>query len=111
MKKIRNWLAAMIFVAGSGGMLLSVAMPQTAQAACGDRLLTFPAWYKGLTDANCNIKAPEQAGGISNFVWTIVLNIIEFMLQLVGYLSAGFVIAGGFKYMTSAGSSDGIQKA
>lgn len=111
MKKIRNWLAAMIFVAGSGGALLSVAVPQTAQAACGDRLLTFPAWYKGLTDANCNIKAPEQSGGISNFIWTIVLNIIEFMLQLVGYLSAGFVIAGGFKYMTSAGSSDGIQKA
>lgn len=109
--KLRSWILALLFVAGSGGMLVSVALPQNAYAACNDRLLTFPAWYRGLTDGNCNIKSPENSGGISNFIWKIVLNIIEFMLQLVGYLSVGFIITGGFKYMTSAGSPDGIQKA
>lgn len=118
MKKIQQWTLALLFVASTGGATLAVAMPQTASAACSDRLLTFPAWFRGLTTAegtgetSCTIIAPNKApGGIGGFIWTIALNVIETMLQLVGYISVGFIIAGGFKYMTSAGSSDGTVKA
>ncbi len=111
MKKIRNWIAALLFVASTGGATLTVALPQTSFAACNDQLLTFPAWFKGLTDGNCNILNPNDAGGISTFIWTIVLNVIEVGLQLVGYISVAFIIVGGFKYMTSAGSPDGAVKA
>jgi hypothetical protein len=110
-KKIRNWIAALLFVATAGGATLSVAAPQPVFAACNDTLLTFPAWYKGLTDGNCNIKSPKDAGGLSTFIWTIVLNIIEIMLQAVGYLAVGFIIRGGFKYMTSVGDSSEMAKA
>jgi len=110
-KKIRNWIAALLFVASTGGATLVVATPQTAFAACNDRLLTFPAWYKGLTDGNCNIKSPQDAGGISTFIWTIVLNVIEFGLQLTGYIATGFIIRGGFKYMTSVGEPAEVAKA
>lgn len=111
MKKIRNWIAALLFVASTGGATLTVALPQTSFAACNDQLLTFPAWFKGLTDGNCNIKNPNDVGGLSNFIWKIVLNVIEVGLQIVGYVSAAFIIVGGFKYMTSTGSPDGAVKA
>ena len=111
--KIRNWLMAILFVMATGGATLSVALPQTS-FACTDRLLTFPAWYKGLQmpDPDCSIKQPDSSPtGLSNFIWTIVLNVIEFVLQLVGYIAVGFIIAGGYKYMISAGSADGMVKA
>lgn len=110
-KKIRNWIAALLFVASAGGATLAVATPQSAFAACNDTLLTFPAWFKGLTDGSCNIKSPTDAGGLSTFIWTIVLNIIEMCLQLVGYIAAGFIIRGGFKYMTSVGEPAEVAKA
>ena len=39
------------------------------------------------------------------------LNVIEFMLQLVGYMAVGFIIAGGFKFLTSTGSPEDIAKS
>lgn len=111
-RRIRNWIAALLFVTSMGGATLALAAPQTTYAACNDRLLTFPAWFKGLTDGSCNIKSPEATqGGLSKFIWTIVLNIIEMLLQLVGYLSVAFIIRGGFKYMTAIGEAGEIEKA
>lgn len=111
MKKLRNWIFALLFVATAGGTTLTLATPATSFAACNDHLLTFPAWYRGLTDANCDIKSPTSAGGLSTFIWTIVLNVIEVGLQLTGYISAGFIIRGGFKYMTSVGDPGELAKA
>lgn len=112
MRKIRNWIAALLFATALGGATFTVAIPQTTLAACNDRLLTFPAWHRGLTDGNCEIKKPESsAGGLSKFVWTIVLNVIEMGLQLVAYLTVFFIIRGGFKYMTAIGEAGEIEKA
>jgi len=109
---LRNWTAALLFVASIGGASLTVAAPYTVYADCNDRLLTFPAWFKGLTDANCDIQKPDSSKeGLSKFIWTIVLNITEFMLQLVGYIAVGFIIYGGFKYITGAGSPDSTVRA
>lgn len=110
-KNIRNWIAALLFVTTAGGATLTLATPQTTYAACNDRLLTLPAWFSGLTESDCSIKTPESVGGLSKFIWLIALNILEALLQIVGYVSVGFIIAGGFKYMTSSGSSDGMAKA
>ena len=110
-KRIQQWMVALLFVASTGGATLSVAVPQTAFAACNDTLLTFPAWFKGLTDGNCEIKSPNDAGGMSTFIWTIILNVIETMLQLVGYIAVGFIIRGGFKYITSNGDPGEMAKA
>lgn len=112
MKKIlRNWVMAIIFTVSFGGATLTLAAPQPAMAACNTTLLTFPAWYRGVVDDSCNIKSPSDSGGLPAFIWTIGLNIVEIMLQLVGYISVGFIIAGGFKYLTSTGSADDIAKA
>lgn len=111
MKKIRNWIAAMLFVAGAGGATLTVAAPQTSYA-CTETLLTFPAWYRGILtpDPGCDIQSPAQVG-VGKFIWTIVLNIIEVMLQLVGYIAVAFIIVGGFKYMISTGDPARMTKA
>ncbi|MET0980224.1 MAG: hypothetical protein ABWX90_03150 [Candidatus Saccharimonadales bacterium] len=114
MKAIRNWIAALLFVTTIGGAAFAVAVPQTTYAACTDRLLTFPAWYRGVQDSSCNIQDPSKFGGkesVSNFIWIIALNIVEMILQLVGYIAVGFIIVGGYKYMISAGSPDGMVKA
>lgn len=119
MKKIiRNWIAAIIFTASLGGATLTVAVPQPAMAAgCSDRLLTFPAWYRGIINDTCDIKSPADFksatdnSGLPTFIAKIGLNVIEVMLQLVGYIAVGYIIAGGFKYLTSTGSPDDIVKA
>jgi hypothetical protein len=111
-KRIRAWCAAIVFTASLGGTALTIAAPQPAMAACAtERLLTFPAWYRGIADDNCEIKSPNDVGGLPTFVWIIVLNIIEIMLQLTGYIAVAYIITGGFKYITSTGTADDIVKA
>jgi hypothetical protein len=102
---------AILFATTVGGAAFTVATPQTTYAECGDRLLTFPAWFRGLTDSDCNIESPDEAGGISTFIWKIALNILEMMMQLVGWVAVWFIIRGGFVYMTSVGDPSGIAKA
>lgn len=88
---------------------LVVLHPTPASAACTTRFLTFPAWYDGLTDKDCSIEKPDASkDGLSKFIWKIVLNVIEILMQLVAYASVAFLIWGGFTYMTAAGSADMI---
>lgn len=90
----------------------AVITPAPVSAACSDRLLTFPAWYRGLVDGECNVKSPKDtAGGIGGFVWKIALNLIEAALQVVGYLAAVYLLIGGYKYITSTGTADGMAGA
>lgn len=104
MKKLRNWTLAVLLATIAGGSLMGVAAPMPAFAqSCQERVLTIPTWYRGLTDENCNIEDPITAGGLSSFIWTIALNVVEMIMQVVGFVSVGFLIFGGFKYMTALG--------
>lgn len=92
--------------------------PTPAAAAspsqCSQSFLTFPTWYRGLVAYNggaCDIVAPKTSDGLSAFIWHIVLNVIEIGLQVVAYLAAGFILWGGFLYLTSQGSADVAAKA
>ena len=97
------------------GMLVPVFSLNTASAArfetgdaCTSRFLTFPAWYRGLQQGNgCTVK-PPASDKLSTFIFTIVLNIIEIGLQLVAYAAVGYIIFGGFKYLTAAGDPNRI---
>lgn len=118
MKQIKNWLLAIVFASTVGGVTFTTLSPQTASAACtGGNILTIPPWYKGLqSDSDCKklkspseFNSPGKEDGLSNYIWKIVLNIIEIMLHLVGYICVAFIIYGGFIFMT-AGGSDGAAK-
>ena len=106
---------ALILIAASGVVMTA---PQSAQAASDcDRhgmLLTLKPWYYNLTEGtppNCKVRPfgttlPEQ----QKFVWTVVLNIVEDLLQIAGYVAVAFVIYGGFMYLTSSGSPEAAAK-
>lgn len=91
----------------------------SANSSCGDaRFLGLPAWYNGLAeprDGGCEIRSPSDPRfgdeGLKNFIWIIVFNIVEMILRLAGYAAVAFIIYGGYKYMTSAGSADGVAAA
>jgi hypothetical protein len=105
-----------MFVTTAGGAAMIVATPQTSFAAgCDGHLLTLPAWYNGLSEPSgdtCRMTDPgKYPGGLSAYIWKIGLNIVDMILQLVGYICVGFIIFGGYKYMISAGSPDGMTKA
>lgn len=110
-KLLLHWMAALVFVTTAGGSVAVLATPQPTFAACNERLLTFPTWYNGVVDDNCEVKIATGNDGVQKFVLTVGLNIVEMILQLVGYIAVGFIIYGGYKYMISAGSSDGMTKA
>ena len=104
---------AIIFLAASAVVVVSSSSASAANFQRGDgctsNFLTFPAWYEGLPRDGCAIGQPNSGnvgGGIGVFIWRIVLNIIEIALQVIGYAAAGFIIYGGFKYLTSVSSTD-----
>ncbi|HEY1085886.1 MAG TPA: hypothetical protein VGE34_04135 [Candidatus Saccharimonadales bacterium] len=104
---IAKLLVLFTLVAGA-----TAVMPvQPASAACQNSFLTFPAWHKGLTKGDCSIKSPDEVGGLSNFIWAIVLNVLNILIQAVAYVSGGFIIWGGFQYLIAAGSSDRVTSA
>lgn len=114
---LRHWVVALLFAATVGGAAASVVVssPTLAQSDedCGG-ILSLPPWYRGLTDDSCNIVSPstlDQETGLSQFIWTIALNVIEMIMQLVGYIAIAFLIFGGFKYMTAQGEPSKIMQA
>lgn len=109
MKHIHAYILTGFIAVFGGGLVGAVAMPAQDVAACNPdaRMLGFPHWYRGVVDANCEIDAPNQnEAAISEFVWGIVMNIVEILLVAVSYLAVAFIIYGGFLLMTSAGTPD-----
>lgn len=114
--RIKKWIVAITFVAVLGG-IAGAAVPVTAGAKsaadCAKPILTFPVWYQHLyMNDDCTIQGPGPGSPLtlSSFIWIIVMNIIDILLQLVGYLSIFFIIYGGFQYLTSSGSAEGTVK-
>lgn len=121
---MKNWIIslAIVFI-GCGSLFVAVA-PQTVFAAenpsCAGSFLGFPVWYRGLTDNSdsCDIKSPSEMNttyisndGLQNFILIIAMNIIEAAMMLAGYVAVGFVLYGGFQFLTSQGDSGGAVKA
>jgi hypothetical protein len=53
----------------------------------------------------------DTAGRLGKWVSIIAMNIVTMILYVVGYVSLGFIIYGGFKYMTSGDNSSGTLAA
>ena len=108
MKILAYWMLAILTVSTLGGALLTSAIPQSVSAAetCPRSFLGFPAWYDGVADKNCNISVAGTKDGLSVFIWTIVMNIIEIILVALGYVATAFILYGGFLFLTSNGKPD-----
>jgi len=111
MKKFLNIIFAGVFLFFVAAPVTAVAVPTQASAgpSCEGRFLGIPPWYRGLTNDACGIKSPNDVGGISNFIWIIVLNGIEMALVLTAYIALFFILYGGFLLITAAGNPSTIQ--
>lgn len=126
--RIKSWFLISIFglfvataslvsvgVSPVGAQGATPAAPVSIGTTCTDAkgFLTFPVWYRGLNKSatDCDLVSPDAVGGIGNFIWRIALNVIDIALQLVGYIAAGFILYGGFLFLTSAGDPGKTAKA
>lgn len=105
------------------GGFVAVMAPANAMAAgladakpeynCGAPVfLGFKPWYQSL--CNGNIRGDSTNGGsevvqpinedeTKQFIWIVVLNVLFDVFLAVGYLAIGFIIYGGFLYITAQG--------
>jgi hypothetical protein len=106
-KKLTGWFSAIIMVVVIGGSSLVAFLPKYASAACDPNgILGFPAWYKGVVDTSTCAIDVAKAGGMQNFILRIGLNLVEIAMVAVVYIAVGFIIYGGFYFMTSNGKPD-----
>lgn len=118
MKKAIFAAILMVFSASFG---LAVFDSKAASAACasdGAQLFSIPAWYRGLTkEGSCEIKKISNKKGdadsvtIQSFVWTVVGNVFDAIMRIVGVVATGYIIWAGFQYMISAGDSGKMANA
>lgn len=109
-KRFKTIITAIMFSV----MVAAVPASPPVMAAtkeCNSGFMGFPAWYRGLTDADCNVLSPNAAGGISKFIWHIALNVIEVALVAAAYIAGGYILYGGFLFIISRGKPEGAAKA
>lgn len=115
MKKII--IAITLIVIGSVGVSIlspAISMADDNKPAASDgkecpsgKILTLKPWYDGLMENDCSLKTPgTDANAQANYIWKIALNIIEDLLQIVGYATTGYIMYGGFLMMTSNGAPE-----
>ena len=94
-------------------------------AACVERtFLGLPVWYHYLNDGNRmqDIVSVDQNGAtvhhceFMNFTFPgdaalIALGLLDIALRLAGLVAVGYVVYGGFKFVTSQGDPEGIKSA
>lgn len=114
MKKFLNIIvgAAFIFLVASPVMAVTAPVVEPVSADCDSSLLGIPPWYRGLTTgSDCAIVSPNNVGGIENFIWRIVLNVIQMGLVIVAYIAVFFIIYGGFLFITGGSNPSQVEKA
>jgi hypothetical protein len=108
-----------IFVVTFAIFGISFATPQPVNAAsCADAadvsFFSFPTWYRGLhgtPNAQGGCDFGMQGQEIGPIVFTVALNIIDIALRVIAILAVGFVIYGGFRYLTSQGEPQATKNA
>ena len=63
------------------------------------------------TDSKGNTVEQDHVLGRTSPILLIILAILDDLLRVAGLVAVGFVIFGGFEYMTSQGSPDSTKKA
>lgn len=104
----RAIIAVTLVFMGSFGMAFVNAQPALA-GACDERgrIMTLKPWYYNLMwGDSCELQSPSAVGGFGPYIWRIALNLIEDLFQITGYIAAGYIIYGGFLFITSSGSPD-----
>ena len=99
-------------VAVMGFMTFLAPTPIANAAACGDGtdtfFLNFPTWWRGLPCDGTHVKLEGEIGTIA---WTIALNVVDMLVQVIAIIATVMVIWNGIQYMLAQGNQDQIVKA
>ena len=125
---MKKYIAAILL---TGALALSTPLlaPTTAYALSSDPACKasesapfgIVPWYRNLlhkTGGSCEVQLPNASSSgnkttasVTAFITTIVLNLIQAGLVIAAYVTVFFIIKGGFGYITSTGSPDGMSNA
>lgn len=80
-------------------------LPHFLAETCSSSTI-LPDLYAGLRDSSCEV----QIDSLSK-VMVLVGNLVSILMIVAGMVAVGFIIVGGFTYITSSGDPSGIKKA
>ena len=70
----------------------------------------IPTWYQYMTfNDNCSVAL--NISGKPGDLWLVGFGIIDILLRLAGLIAVGFIMYGGFRFVTSQGEAEGIKAA
>lgn len=99
------WFASLV--------LSNLQFAATAKS-CSKSFLGLESWFNYLPDSSfngdCTIKSFNALGSNSGFL-LIGLAIVDDLIRIAALVAVGYVIYGGFQYMTSQGSPDATKQA
>ena len=113
MKRLFAYITIGLLALFAAAPVVSLATPAPqVSAACAERFLGIPTWYRDVVDSNCNVEMPNGTSAeLGGFIWKIVLNIIEMVLVIVVYVAVAFILYGGFLFISGGGNPSQIEKA
>ena len=130
MKRYVNSLVtmALVFVTSFGLMwtwatvtsqpVEAAVITEEVDSSCANSMLGLRPWYRGIVtrDASSNscrvgtIATDENGNSnLAAFVWVIILNLMFDASLLSSFVATGFIIWGGYKYITSEGDPSKVQ--
>jgi len=90
--------------AASSGPLNQFAAACTSQA----NFFTFKPWYQFIP--NCSPTGGPEITSLTD-IWLILFAVVDDAVLVGGYVAVGFIIWGGFSYITSQGNAGATAKA
>ena len=89
-------------------LMMPASTVSAADGGCEHMLFgIFKPWYAGLPMGdNCSLQLDstgEDGSGLASFVWQIVLNVLFDLMAAASIVAVGFVIYGGYLFITSEG--------
>lgn len=85
---------------------------------CVGSFFGLPPWYNYLDlNGDCEVVGPsETVDGVQGLVWPTVvglvtLAVVEAMLMIAALVTVGYVMYGGFRFITSQGDPEGAKSA
>lgn len=110
LKKLYLTISMLFVVLGTS---VAAAVPVYA-AGCPEAVFGITTWYRGLPKTDgCNVKPFDKDGGadMAKTAVVVALNLVQAGLAIATYVTIFYIIKGGFNFMTSRGSSDGLAAA
>ena len=115
----KNLIVGGLFIFTIASPVMAVTASQPASAInCEQSIVGIPPWYRGLTKVTvvngqetCEMISPTEVGGISNYIWRIVLNVVQMAVSGLAIVTVFFILYGGFLFLTGGAVPAQTEKA